>query len=146
MKYTIIIFIGLLGLLTSCHVCKESTIATKHFETEFDCPDTKHSLVIDLTDNCTLIQTKTDYDNQVSGTCHPEIDFDMYSLVIGRQSTTREVDTIYYDYGIACPDNELTLTIEIVQGDAVVADNVVYHALIPRLKDGGTIAININIR
>ena len=83
---------------------------------------------------------------QVSGTCHPEIDFDMYSLVIGRQSTTREVDTIYYDYGIACPDNELTLTIEIVQGDAVVADNVVYHALIPRLKDGGTIAININIR
>jgi len=146
MKHTTVIIIGVLGLLASCHVCRESTIATKHFEAEFDCPDTRHSLVIDLTDNCTLIQTQADYDSQVSGTCHPDIDFDTYSLVIGKQSTSREVDTIYYDYGVSCPDNELTLNVDIIQGDADVADNVVYHALIPRLKDGGSIAININIR
>jgi hypothetical protein len=146
MKFSIIAIISLLAILSSCHVCRESVIATKHFETEFGCPDTKHTIEIDLTDQCTLIQTKADYDNQVSGTCHPEIDFDSYYLVIGKQSTPNEVDTIYYDYGISCPENELTLKVDIVQGAAAVPDNVVYHALIPKQKDGGTIVININVK
>ena len=146
MKYNIIIITGLLVLLSSCKVCRESTIATKHFETEFDCPDTKHTLDVDITDNAILIQTKADYDNLVSGPCHPDINFDSYSLLIGKQSTVNEVDTIYYNYGISCPDNELTLTIDIIQGVAAVPDNVVYHALLPRQADGGTIAININVR
>lgn len=146
MKSSIIVIISLLGILSSCHVCRESVIATKHFETEFGCRDTRHTLEIALTDQCTLIQTKTDYDNQVSGSCHPDIDFNTYDLVIGKQSTPREVDTIYYDYGISCPENDLTLNVEIVQGDADSPDNVVYHALIPKQKVTGTIVINVKVK
>lgn len=54
--------------------------------------------------------------------------------------------TIFYDYGISCPENELTLNVDIVQGAAAVPDNVVYHAMIPKQKDGGTIVIKINVK
>lgn len=146
MKFNIIATISLLGILSSCHVCRESVIPIKHFETDYGCPDTKHTLEIALTDKCTLIQTKADYDNQVSGSCHPDIDFNTYDLVIGKQSTPREVDTIYYDYGIACPENDLTLNVEIVEGDADSPDVVVYHALIPKQANSGTIVINLKVK
>lgn len=146
MHYRLIAVLGLLCLLSSCKVCKESVIATKHFETEFGCPDTKHTLEIDLTDQCTLLQRKADYDNQVSGPCHPDIDFDTYYLVIGKQSTPNEVDTIIYDYGISCPENDLTLNIDIVQSTTAVKDTVVYHALIPKQDSNSMIVINIHVK
>jgi hypothetical protein len=146
MKYFIILIISLPCILSSCHVCRESVIPVKHFETDYGCPDTKHTLEIDLTDQCTLIQTRADYDNQVSGTCHPDIDFDTYYLVIGKQSTANEVDTIYYDYGISCPENDLTLTVEIIQDAVAVKDTVVYHALIPKQENSGTIVINVKVK
>lgn len=146
MRYRLIAIIGFMCLLTSCKICRESVIPVKHLDTDFGCPDTRHSLSIDLTDICTIIQNKADYDNKVSGTCHPEINFDLYYLVIGKQSTTKEVDTIYYDFGISCPENDLTLNIEIVQGDAAVPDNVVYHALIPKQENPEPIVVNVKVK
>jgi hypothetical protein len=102
--------------------------------------------MIDLSNNCTVIQSKEAYDSKVTGTCHPEINFTQYDLVIGKQSSGNWNDTILYDFRQKCPGNELTLTIDIVQTDLTQPDNVVYHALIRKLASGENLIINVNVK
>jgi hypothetical protein len=147
MKYSIVIFALILGL-SSCkkNDCKDELRSIKHFESEFGCQDTKHTLAIVLNNDYTIIRSKDSYDSQVSGTCHPEINFSLYDLVIGKQSSGNWNDTIIYDLRKACPENELTLTVDIIQSAMTLPDNVVYHALIPKLGDEETLNIKINVR
>lgn len=147
MKYVIAVLALMVGI-SSCkkNDCKEELRSTKHFESEFSCVNTKRDLVIDLTNNVTVIRTKVDFDSKVSGTCHPEIDFSLYDLVIGKQASANWNDTILYDLRIACPEDQLTLTVDIIQSAVTTPDNVVYHALIPKLGDGEALSITVNVK
>ena len=147
MKYTAVVLILIISL-SSCkkNDCKEELRSTKHFESEFGCVNTKHDLIINLTNNVMVIRSKDDYDTKVSGTCHPEIDFTLYDLVIGKQATTFRNDTILYDYRIACPEDQLSLSVDIIQSDVNVADEVVFHAMIPKLGDEEPLYIIVNIK
>ena len=91
------------------------------------------------------IRSKDTYDNNVTGTCHPKIDFSKYDLVIGKQSTGNFNDTILYDYRRVCPNMELTLTVDVIQLDITMPSTVTYHALIPKLEDEESLNIKINI-
>ena len=147
MKHAIItISFFFLVLLSGCDKCKEKTMSTKHFESEYGCADTKHTLIVDLTDAGMIIRSKEEFDSKVSGICHPDIDFNLYDLVIGKQSTCNMVDTVLYDYGTDCPDAKLTLNVDIVQSDITTPDNVVYHALLPKLGNGEDLTLNLNVR
>jgi hypothetical protein len=119
---------------------------SKHFESDYGCADTRHTLIINLTNNCTIIRSKETYDSQVSGICHPDIDFTLYDLVIGKQSSGNNNDTITYDLRRTCPDNKLTLIVDIIQGLVTIPDNVVYHALIPKLGDEESLNIQVNLK
>ncbi len=148
MKYSLIFTFILFSILTSCkkNDCNEKILTAEHFESEYGCTNTKHSLAINLQDNAKIIRSKEAYDIEVSGPCHPDIDFSKYDLVIGKQSSGNENDTILYDYRSACPDNEPTLTVDIIQSDATKPDNVVYHAIIPKLGDKETLHIIVNVK
>lgn len=148
MKSHIINTLILICLLSACKKdhCTETVLTTKHFESDYGCANTKHTLIIDLNNNCTIIQSKADYDSKVTGTCHPEIDFTQYDLIIGKQSSGNWNDTILYDLRHKCPEDELTLTVDIIQTDLTQPDNVVYHALIPKLGSGETLKINVNVK
>lgn len=122
--------------------CKEIQLTTQHF----DCENTKHSLQINIQNDYTIIRSKEAYDSKVTGDCHPTIDFSHYDLVIGKQSSGNWNDTIKYDLRRTCPDNELTLTVDIIQSLLTLPDNVVYHALIPKLGDEETIKVTINVK
>lgn len=134
--------------MSSCkkNDCKEELRSVKHFESEFGCVNTKYDLSIDLYNSFAVIRNKDDYDTKVSGTCHPEIDFTAYDLVIGKQTTTYKNDTILYDFRIACPEDQLSLSVNIIQSDVNVADAVVFHALIPKLGDEEPLYIVVNIK
>jgi hypothetical protein len=143
--FYVVIFISGLAC-TKKDNCKEVLLIVKHFETEYGCMETKHNLSIDLTDSCTIIRSKTDFDSKVSGICHPDIDFSLYDLIIGKKTSSNQNDTIVYDLRKTCPDNQLTLTVEIIQGDLTQPDNITYHALIPKLGDEETLRISITSR
>jgi hypothetical protein len=147
MKY-LIVTLALFVSLSSCkkNDCKEELRSTKHFESEFGCVNTKHDLLVDLTNNVMVIRSKDDYDSKVGGTCHPDIDFALYDLIIGKQATGYQNDTILYDYRIACPENQLTLTVNIVQSNLNTADEVVFHAMIPKLGDEEPLYISVIIK
>jgi hypothetical protein len=148
MKYFALIITLLLSILSGCKKddCKETLLPLKNFENEFGCINTKYTLLIDLTNNCTIIRSKADYDLKVTGNCHPTIDFSIFDLIIGRQSSGNENDTIKYDLRRICPSQELTLTVDIFQTDATRPDNVTYHALIPKLGDEETINVKITVQ
>jgi hypothetical protein len=148
MKNTILLSAFLICILSFCKkdTCKEELIVIKHFETDYGCPDTKFILQIDLTNNCTIIRSKEAYDGQVTGACHPAIDFSVYDLVIGKQSTGNSVDTILYDLRRTCPEKQLTLTVDIVQSALIQPATVTYHALIPKLGDEESLKIVLNVR
>jgi len=144
MKNLTLIFVLLFACL-ACNqikVCEEIQLATHHI----DCENTKYSLKINIQNEYTIIRSKEAYDSKVTGDCHPTIDFSLYDLVIGRQSSGNENDTIKYDLRRTCPYNELTLNVDIIQSDATRPDNVVYHALIPKLGDEETLKIKINVK
>jgi hypothetical protein len=144
-----IIFLVILLVIASCSKkdnCKEVLMSTKQFDTGYGCVNTKYTLKINLINSVTIIRDQTAYDNTVSGVCHPTIDFSAYDLVIGKQSTDNMNDTILYDLRTICPDDELTLTVNIVQKDITGPDTVVYHALIPKLIDNGTLNVSIIIK
>jgi hypothetical protein len=147
MKY-LTIFLSCVFAFVSCKKdnCKEELRTIKNLETEYGCVNTKRTLTINLTNNCTIIRSKDSYDNLVTGSCHPEINFSTYDLVIGRQSSGNLNDTIKYDLRKACPKNELTLTVDIVQSAVTQPDNVVYHVLIPKLGDEEPINIKVIVR
>jgi len=148
MKSLIINTLILIFFLSACKKdnCTETILTVKHFESEYGCTNTKHTLMIDLNNTCTLIQSKEDYDSKVTGTCHPDIDFTLYDLVIGKQSSGNLNDTILYDLRHKCPEDELTLTIDIIQKALTQPDNVVYHAMIPKLGSGESLKINVNVK
>jgi hypothetical protein len=148
MKKTIILSV-LLAVILSCskkNECKEEVLAAKHFESDYGCTNTKHILSVNLNNNFTVISSKEDYDSKVSGACHPAIDFSLYDLIIGKQTSANFNDTIIYDYRRACPKNELTLSVDIVQSLLTQPDNVVYHAIVPKIAGGETLNISITVR
>ncbi len=148
MKYSLINTFIILSILISCkkNDCNEKILTAKHLESDYGCEDTKHNLVVDLQNNGKIIRSKEVYDSEVSGPCHPDIDFSKYDLVIGKQSSGNWNDTIYYDYRTTCPNNEPTLTVDIIQSLLTIPDNVVYHAIIPKLGDEETLHIIVNIK
>jgi hypothetical protein len=138
----------LLSIFSSCkkNDCNEIIISAKHLESDYGCVNTKYSLVVDLQNNGKIIRSKEAYDAEIAGLCHPDIDFSKYDLVIGKQSSGNENDTILYDYRSVCPDNVSTLTVDIIQSAATRPDNVVYHAIIPKLGDEETLQIIVNVK
>jgi hypothetical protein len=139
---THIFLLVFLTFLTSCNKkenCQDILLTVEHL----DCENLKYSMDIDLNNNYTYIRSKEEYDAMVTGTCHPEIDFSNWDLIIGKQASGNENDTIYYNYRRTCIENRLTLNIEIVQSDLTRPDNITYHALIPKLGDEETIFVNI---
>lgn len=121
----------------------EDKVLTLH---QLACENSKHNLDIGLDNNFTVIRSKEAYDHQVTGNCHPEIDFNLYDLVIGKQSLSTENDTITYNLKRQCSDNKLKLTIDMLQTDAAKPDIVVYHALIPKLGDEEGLSLEINVK
>ena len=139
----IILVSAFLFIIMACNQikdCEEIQLTTQHF----DCEMTWNS--IDIQNDYTIIRSKEIYDSKVTGNCHPTIDFSLYDLVIGRQSSGNENDTIKYDLRRTCPDNELILTVDIIQSAATRPDNVVFHALIPKLGDEEILTVKINVK
>lgn len=146
-KIILSVIILITGLAcTKKNTCEEELYAFKNLETEYGCLLTKRNLNIDLTDSCTIIRSKEDYDSKVTGACHPDIDFSLYDLVIGKKTSSNQNDTILYDLRKTCPDKLLTLTVEIVQSGLTQPDNVTYHALIPKLGEKESLRITISSR
>jgi len=110
-----------------------STIETTSLEAENNCINTLYQSDIDLSENYTIIRSQSAYDNLVTGSCQPQIDFSQYDLVIGKKGLPNGIISVDYQLFENCENQDLELQVQFNLNLTTVAPNVTYHRLIPKL-------------
>ncbi|HWV71478.1 MAG TPA: hypothetical protein VN040_07185 [Pseudosphingobacterium sp.] len=119
-------------------------LAPSSIEEIYDCADTRYSLEIDLQDNYVLLNNKKDYDEKVGGSCHPDIDFEKYDLLIGKKQLQSGNHAIHYQLKEDCAHQQI-LIVSFYQNLTMVAPNITYHALLPKTASNNNIVIETEV-
>lgn len=124
--------------------CAPMILEITSLENEYACVNTPYQMEIDLSEEFVIIRSQAVFDNLVTGSCTPEIDFEVYDLLIGKKGLTNGFESIDYDGLVKnCNNNELSLTITFVLNATTEAPNVTYHALVPKLAVNEVINVTI---
>lgn len=139
-------FISLLLLLTACPQkdepgCFVSDVAFSNLEASYDCENTKNTVEIDLVNSFVVIKSQEDFNALVTGDCQPIIDFETYTLIIGKQELANGNTSINYDYSNDCETNMYTLSVTFNQNETTEAPNLTYHILSPVLDETATVEV-----
>ncbi len=141
LKYFLMIGALLMFSCSSDDECSNTEITLTDLEAEYGCTSTKYQMDIDLTNDFTIIRTQSSFDDLVTGNCSPQIDFDRFDLIIGKQVVTTGNVSLDYKLMNNCVNNRLDLTITSVQGLTTVVENLTYHVLVPKLNDKETVDV-----
>ncbi|MET4107075.1 hypothetical protein [Hymenobacter sp. UYP22] len=155
MKLTFTLSASLLlaALLPSCATlecdmepCVDTTLPTTSLEKEYGCGDTRRQLSISLNQTYTIIRTQADFDRLVTGSCHPQIDFTKYDLVIGNKGSTSGSSSIAYAYHRECETGKLHLQVTFTAGMTNDAPILTYHVLVPKLAAQETVHVDVDMK
>lgn len=125
-------------------VCLPIFLEITSLENEYDCVNTPYQMDIDLSEQFVIIRSQLVFDELVTGSCTPDIDFGVYDLLIGKKGLSSGFDSINYDGLVKdCNTGHLALTITFVLNATAEAPNVTYHALVPKLAEGENINVTI---
>ena len=126
-----LLFSGCADDNTSC--TKDISSKIKSMETEYGCENTLVNLHLNQFTDYKIIETAEVYDNFVTGTCHPEIDFDNYYLIVGNTASQSKINSIKYKLYKSCEPNFYTLDVRATIDDSQPGDiNQVFHILMPK--------------
>lgn len=145
----LIISILILGIF-SCDNddnCSDNDINITSLESEYGCTNTKYQMDIGLSEseNYIIISNQSDFTDLVIGSCQPAIDFSVYDLVIGKQGLANGNSSIDYKLVKSCDTDNLKLTVTFNQNDTMIAPNLTYHALIPKINEEQELSVEIII-
>ena len=125
--------------------CFVSDVDFTNMEAAYSCENTKNLVDINLQETFTLIKSQAAYDAQITGSCMPQIDFDVYTLIIGKKGLANGNTTISYDYSNDCATDTNILTVTFNQNATTEAPNLTYHILSPKIAESTTVEVIINI-
>lgn len=134
-------------MIQSCNNddCENSILTVTDLETEYGCENTKYQMDIDLSDDFTIIRSQSDFDNLVTGSCQPTINFSIYDLVIGKKGLSNGNTSINYQLTEDCNTGNLKLHVTFNQNETTEAPNLTYHALLPKMGDEQKLNVEIEI-
>ncbi|WP_139923622.1 hypothetical protein [Hymenobacter sp. DG01] len=118
----------------------------KSLETEYGCENTVRQMNVNLSETYTVIRSQQEFEQQVSGSCRPQIDFVTYDLVIGKKGLATGVGGINYTLQQDCYTSKLLLNVTISPSMTTEAPNITYHALIPKLAAGQEIGVQVVVK
>lgn len=121
--------------------CFVSDVDFTNLEAAYSCENTKNLLQIDLEETYTLINSQAAYDAQITGPCMPQIDFSIYTLIIGKKALANGNSSISYDYRNDCATDTNTLTVTFNQNETTEAPNLTYHILSPKIAESTTVEV-----
>lgn len=126
--------------------CLNTALAVKSLETEYGCQNTIRQMSINLSETYTVIRSQQEFNQRVSGTCRPQIDFATYDLVIGKKGLANGPGGINYTLQQDCNSNNMTLHVAIGRSLTTEAPNITYHALIPKLAAGQEVSVQVEVK
>ncbi len=82
----------------------------------------------------------------IIGSCHPQIDFEIFDLILGKQSLPNGIEVIRHAAIENCETNSVTLTITYTLDDTAQMPFVTYQILVPKLTnpEGTRVEVQIN--
>jgi hypothetical protein len=126
--------------------CADATLLTTSLEKEYGCGDTRRQLSVSLNQSYSVIRSQTEFDQQVTGNCQPQIDFTKYDLVIGNRGSMSGSSTIAYTYQRECETGQAVLHVVFRAGMTNDAPILTYHALVPKLAPTETVRVEVEMK
>lgn len=123
--------------------CEDIIVSFTSLEAEYGCTNTQYQTEINLEDIFTVIRSQEVFDVLVSGSCTPNIDFNVYDLIIGKQGLRNGNISISYELIEDCETNVLTLTVTFLQNVTFETPNLTYHVLTAKLADVEALEVEI---
>ena len=140
--------LGLIVIFYSCENnnsnddCGDTTVESFSLEEVYGCVNTKYQLDINLVENFAIITNQSEFDQLISGSCNPSINFSIYDLVIGKKGLESGIASITYFLIQDCDDN-YKLEVLMNTNETTEAPNITYHRLIPKLAQDQTIDVEL---
>ncbi|MDX1830531.1 MAG: hypothetical protein R3342_13405 [Lutibacter sp.] len=126
--------------------CQNEILPTFSLENKYNCSNTASQMDIQLSNDYVIIRNQSKFDNLVTGSCIPVIDFNSYDLIIGKQGLNNGLVSIDYVLTRDCVTKKLELLVTFNTDLTNVAPNVTYHALIPKLGIEETVNVETLIK
>ncbi|RSK33891.1 hypothetical protein [Hymenobacter metallilatus] len=126
--------------------CLDTDIPITSLEATYGCTNTPRQLSTSLNQTYTVIRNQADFDRLVTGSCHPQIDFTKYDLVIGNKGSMSGSSTISYTYLRQCETDKLILLVTFRAGLTNDAPILTYHALVPKLAPAETVEVKVEMK
>ncbi|MCD2259556.1 hypothetical protein [Psychroserpens luteolus] len=144
LSFVIVLSFVLVSACSSDDECSPVILEITSLEAEYSCINTPYQMDIDLSEEFVIIRSQFVFDNLVTGSCMPQIDFVAYDLLIGKKALTSGIDNIDYDGLVKnCENGQFSLTVTFVQNATTEAPNLTYHVLVPKLDANDIINVSI---
>lgn len=125
--------------------CQGGSLGVKSLETEYGCVNTRYALQFNATENFLVINSQSAFEAAVSGSCVPVIDFNQYTLVIGKKQLSNDNSFIEYNASRDCSTGTVQVNVTIKNNLGLSAPVVTWHCLLPKVADTETVLTNISI-
>lgn len=125
--------------------CENTTVELTSLEMEYGCVNTPYTLDINLQNTFSIIGSQGAFDALTEGDCSPQIDFETYDLIIGKQGLTNGFESIVYTATQDCNTNAVNLNVNITLDATTIAPNITYHRLVPKLTNPQATTVDVII-
>ena len=91
--------------------CQSMNLSIKNLEDEFQCVNTKYQMELNISEDLIIINSQDEFENLVSGSCSPVIDFEKYTLITGKKGLPNGNTSIEYIWTRNCPNSDYILQV-----------------------------------
>lgn len=125
--------------------CGIDTLKAQNTEQVYGCTNTAYQMQVAIRDSFLLITNVADYQQLVKGSCTPAIDFDKYSLLIGKRQLQQGLQAISYQLYYHCPENYYEVQVKLQQHMGMQAPNVTWHLLLPKAASAQAVQVKLSV-
>lgn len=153
MKYLLIVFsfsLFTVGCKKTAQItsntCQEGILSLGSLESQYGCVNTKYSLHLNGTDSVRIIRNQQEFEASVTGSCLPAIDFNTFTLIVGKKQLQNDNTAIAYSAQRDCDAGKINLEVYITNNLGLAAPVITWHTLLPKLADGERVDVSFSIQ
>ena len=135
----------LLGSITGCtdnNQCEAGNQAVKSLQ-DFGCSNVAYNVDVFSANEYALIRSEEEYNQNVEASCQPNVDWNNYDLIIGKQQLSNGLERIERNLVVNCSTNQLTLQFTFYLSITQIAPEITFDAMIPKMMDNQDLYVEL---
>jgi hypothetical protein len=125
--------------------CQEGGVSLGSLESQYGCVNTRYGMSLTAASSFLVIRSQQEFEASVTGNCLPSIDFNQYTLVIGKKQLINDNTGIEYYATKDCETKKVNLVVYITNSLGLSAPLVTWHTLLPKLAADETVEVTIEL-